>query len=297
LTEFAVDQAPDWAGSAEVVVVEEYKIAAAFSALAVVVTTYGLAAPSADAEERAVPRKFQVVQLNLCGHQVNRGDCFDRPGSGGAMTPRKKRNEAVRVIRARDPNAVTLNEVCADDVRRIARRTNYEGRFAPVKNVSRCSKGRGWWGIAVMARNFSARDVLRGHLLRGLEGESNNRWICATTASRVMVCTSHLKYGAHSSDPDAVQINERQCGRLKDLLENRRPAVVFGGDVNRYGSDGACRKDSMWGRSDWDSNEGTAGLQHIYVDDWAFDPVADHGWVRDMSSTDHPAFGVRMRRG
>lgn len=274
-----------------------YKVVAAVGAFAAAVAAYGFAVPSANAEARAVPQRFQIVQMNLCGHQVNLGKCFNRPGSGKAMTPRKKRNEAVRIIKARNPNAVTLNEVCVRDARRIADRTNnYELRFTPVKSVSRCSKGRGRWGIALLAKNFNGTKVFRGRLPEG-PTNSHNRWMCAKTASKVLVCTSHLHYGAHADDPDDVRTNEVQCNRLKRrVLTNRRPPVVFGGDVNRHASDGVCRKDSMWGRSDWDTDMGTARLQHIYVDKWAFDPVADHGWVRDMTSTDHPAFGVKMRR-
>ncbi|MGH3359800.1 MAG: endonuclease/exonuclease/phosphatase family protein [Nocardioidaceae bacterium] len=264
---------------------------ALLGALALAVTAglvTGSVARAGGADRHAVsagataPKPFTVIQLNLCLHQRNLGKCFDRPGSGGAMTPRAKRDEAVQVIQDRRPNAVTLNEVCLDDLRAIHRRTGYEWRFTATKRrLAPCSDGRGRFGIALLARGFEGPRVDRWRY-GGVTGYG--RWgMCARTAGHVLLCTSHLEPGSPMA----------QCKKLRRELSHRELPVVFGGDVNRKGDRRACRTRSLWVRRNFMADQ-LPGIQHVYGTAAAFAAAAS-GAARHMHSTNHGAFIVRMR--
>lgn len=251
-----------------------------------VVAPAGSGLPSGPVESSGVkvPRRLTVVQLNLCLHQRHLGRCYDRPGSGGPRTPRAKRDEAVRIIERIRPDSVTLNEVCSRDVRRIARRTGYERRFTTTeRRGARCSERRGRFGIALLARRFHGPRVERWSYN---DVSVPGRWgMCARTAGDVLLCTSHLEPGS----PGA------QCGKLRRKLSRRRLPVVFGGDVNRRGDRPACRGRRSWVRRDFMADQ-IPGVQHVYGTATAFRPVGAQGSVRHLSSTDHSAFVVGMRR-
>src|SRR3954449_3290862 len=92
---------------------------------------------------------FTLIQMNLCLSGL--ADCYAK-----VAYPAGVRDAVTRIDQAQ-PNAVTLNEACRNDVVHIARRTGYHMRFSRVlyrgKRL-RCSRpaGRGLFGDAVLTK-------------------------------------------------------------------------------------------------------------------------------------------------
>jgi endonuclease/exonuclease/phosphatase family metal-dependent hydrolase len=208
-------------------------------------------AASPDVASAAGHRRFTLLQMNLCLSGL--AACIRYPEAVG---------EAVAVIRAQRPNAVTLNEVCERDVARIAARTGYHRRFTTVPYQGGplpCSNPprRGVFGNAVLTRGpvtrsvdgrFSAQDVLE-----------QRRWLCVTTARPVTVCTTHLE--ARTSRATR-EIRRRQCAELREVLARsaRRGPTIAAGDINGHRS---CAPRSMWTRTDHRATN-KPGIQHAY---------------------------------
>ena len=88
---------------------------------------------------------FDVLQVNLCNSGV--ADCYtggERPVAATSA-----------IIQERTPDVVTVNEVCAKDITRLARETGYHPEFVAAGDEStgqpyRCTEGRGDYGIATL---------------------------------------------------------------------------------------------------------------------------------------------------
>lgn len=100
---------------------------------------------------------FVVLQLNLCNGGFS--PCF----SGG----KRSVDSAIALINDRQPDVVTLNEICARDITRMAQETGYRWQFMPVGTKGsgapyQCSDGRGDYGIAVISnpKRGAARDAV-----------------------------------------------------------------------------------------------------------------------------------------
>jgi endonuclease/exonuclease/phosphatase family metal-dependent hydrolase len=238
------------------------------------------APPSPEALSPARDRRFSLLQMNLCLSGL--ASCLQYPESV---------REATAVIRARRPNAVTLNEVCARDVATIAARTGYHRRFTTVPYQGRplpCRSpaGRGVFGNAVLVRGtvsgsadgrYAAQDPLE-----------QRRWLCVTTVRPLTVCTTHLEAQLSLS---TIAIRHRQCAELADVLavRARRGPTIAAGDVNGFDS---CAPAGMWTRTDRSAPQ-KPGLQHAYGSAARLrNPAA--GIIR-AASTDHDFLLVTAR--
>jgi endonuclease/exonuclease/phosphatase family metal-dependent hydrolase len=209
-------------------------------------------AASTDGASTARRTAYSVLQMNLCLSGL----------SGCQRYPRVVR-EAIRVIRARRPNAVTLNEVCRRDVARIAELTGYRARFATVLYrgrplACRSPRGRGVFGNAVLTKAVVTASVDRR--FRAQSDQEKRRWLCVATRGRqVTVCTTHLSPRGSSR---ARAANRRQCAEFARVLaaRARRGPTIAAGDINRHGG---CAPAGMWSRAD-DRAAQKPGLQHAY---------------------------------
>jgi endonuclease/exonuclease/phosphatase family metal-dependent hydrolase len=239
------------------------------------------AASAADTASTARRTPYSVLQMNLC-----------LSGLAGCQRYPRVVREAIRVIRARRPNAVTFNEVCKRDVARIAQRTGYRARFATVLYRGgplpcRSPRGRGVFGNAVLVKAAITGSVDRR--FRAQADPEKRRWLCvATGGRRVTVCTTHL---SSRGSARARAANRRQCAEFADVLaaRARRGPTIAAGDINRHGS---CAPAGMWTRTDERAAQ-KPGIQHAYGNRRYFRrPVAR---VVHARFTDHDYLHVRAR--
>ncbi len=221
------------------------------SAVSLAVTPVAVAAPTATTAP-SVP--YSVLQMNLC--LSGAAGCY-----GGTEYP-KVVDEAIDVIDARQPNAVTFNEACSGDIARIAAETGYHMRFATViyrgePFSCRNPGGRGVFGNAVITKEAITDSDDQAFVTQS--GSEERRWLCVDTARQVGVCTTHLS--TRGSDA-ARAANDGQCAEFGTILAARaeRVPTIAAGDINRY--DG-CAPDGMWARTDADAEQ-LPGIQHAY---------------------------------
>ncbi|WP_107767504.1 endonuclease/exonuclease/phosphatase family protein [Nocardioides terrigena] len=221
----------------------------------------------------AASSSFMVVQMNLCLSGL--AGCFDATGYPDIL------GDAARRIQAAGPNVVTVNEACRRDAIRIARRTDYDVHFAPVRYAGAplpCVDpgGRGLFGLAVLTRRPIVRSESKAFVAQAELEE--RRWLCVSTDDGVDVCTAHLE-NPDSSRADAA--NDAQCAELRRVLTRRASRLVlFGGDLNRRRS---CAPLGSWSRTDATSDR-LPGVQHVYGSPAFEDPVAR---VRPWRFSDH----------
>lgn len=197
---------------------------------------------------------LSLLQMNLCLSGV--AGCF-----GDTRYPRVV-EEAIGVITARGPDAVTFNEACSGDVARIAHETGYHVRFAAVlvrDRPLRCVDpgGRGVFGNAVITRRTIHGSA--GRAFAAQAGGEERRWVCVETARQVDVCTAHLTTRGSGM---ARTANAGQCVEFAAVLALRdeHGPVLTAGDFNRR--DG-CVPAGMSARSDTRAEQ-LPGRQHGY---------------------------------
>jgi endonuclease/exonuclease/phosphatase family metal-dependent hydrolase len=226
---------------------------------------------------------YTLMQMNVCLSGL--ADC-DRTARYPAVV-----EEAVALIRNVRPDAITFNEACETDVRRIARRTGYHARFSRVPYrgvVLGCVNpgGRGLFGDSVLTKDAIEQTDNRD--FEAQAGLERRRWLCVTTRADVDVCTAHL----NTRSADEIAGNDAQCRELAAMLARRAAAraVVFGGDVNRRDS---CAPDGVWTRTDTSARQ-SPGLQHVYGNAALRSPSAE---VLPATHTDHDVLLVHARLG
>ena len=197
---------------------------------------------------------LSLLQMNLCLSGV--AGCF-----GDTRYPRVV-EEAIGVIAAHRPDAVTFNEACSADVDRIAHETGYHVRFAAVLVRDRpllCVDpgGRGVFGNAVITRRTIRGSA--GRAFAAQAGGEERRWICVETARRVDVCTAHLSTRGSRM---ARTANAGQCVEFAAVLglRDEQGPVLAAGDFNRR--DG-CVPAGMSAQSDARAEQ-LPGRQHGY---------------------------------
>lgn len=236
----------------------------------------------------AVPRQpLQLLQLNLCAS-----------GQAGCFTGRSIA-EADTVIRATAPDVVTLNEVCAGDVRTLGRvladvrRGEVTSAFIaapdrPSGEPTRCRDGQEY-GIGLLAYIPATAE---GHTYRGAYPMQDRTdpeervWLCVHATNRFHACTTHLA----SQNPPVAQA---QCRHLLTVTipglharDGYDPTVVAGDFNLRYGAAPDLRPcvPDGWFRL------GDGGLQHILAtDDFT---VRSTRWIDMRRTTDHPGLFV-----
>lgn len=238
---------------------------------------------TATAVERRPGPPYTLLQMNLCLSGL--AGCY-----GGTEYP-KVVEEAIDQVIDTDPNAVSLNEACSGDVERIAAETGYDMRFATVIYRGQplpCTRpgGRGVFGNAVLTNETIKTSTDQAFAAQS--GVEERRWICATTARSITVCSTHLS--TRGSDA-ARAANDAQCAELRTVLatnDSHRP-TIFAGDVNRQDS---CAPATMWTLTDADAEQ-APGIQHSYGSSEDFlTPVAE---IAPATYTDHDFLVARAR--
>jgi endonuclease/exonuclease/phosphatase family metal-dependent hydrolase len=217
---------------------------------------------------------YQLLQMNLC--LSGQAGCYSQATYPSIL------DEATGQIADRDPEAVTLNEVCSADVVELAERTGYEFSFAAVDYGGAplpCidPRGRGLFGIAVLTKEDIRSSQDRAFAVQADPEE--RRWLCATTESAISVCTAHLSTRYTSVERVA---NNAECRELRSVLARHQEAgtTLFGGDLNRQDP---CAPPTMWTSRDTSATQ-APGVQHIYgtpsVQEWSTS-------VDEATYTDH----------
>ena len=230
----------------------------------------------------AVPRSaYTLVQMNLC--LSGRAACFPRVRYPLGVS------DAVDLIRRSRADAVTLDEVCRDDVGEIAASAGLHARFAAVPYadgpVPCVDPGRrGGYGIAVLTK--APIETTAGGAYAEQDVVEQRHWLCVTTAPTTL-CGTHLEV----RDRDSTEaVNDAQCGQLAEVLERLAAdgPVVAGGDMNR---DSPCSAPGMRVATDADAAQ-APGKQHVYT---TADLVGAGAWTVPMAHTDHDALVVTIR--
>ena len=169
------------------------------------------------------PSDLTVLQMNLCNS-----------GWAGCYTGRSLA-EAASVIRARDPDVVTLNEICRGDVNSLVRTLGSARRVAAFQPaIDRrtgepvlCRDGEPY-GIGLLSRPPEARTVASGGIYPTQDPSSPEAraWLCAPASSGGSVCTTHL---ANANPLIALA----QCRYLFTIVASAlQGPVVVAGDFN-----------------------------------------------------------------
>ncbi|MEV1142309.1 endonuclease/exonuclease/phosphatase family protein [Micromonospora sp. NPDC049799] len=200
--------------------------------VAVLLLTVAVAVPAGSTTaDTAGSTSLRVLQMNLCNS--GRAGCYTGRSVAGA----------VEVIRAEEPDVVSLNEICRDDVQPL-RRALADVRVGgtvvsafqaagdrPSGDATRCRNGQPY-GIGLLV--FTPR---RGHVVHAgihptqdLADPEERAWLCVS-ATVVHACTTHL----------AAFSTAAALGQCRHLFDTVLPAVrstdpsrplVLGGDLN-----------------------------------------------------------------
>jgi endonuclease/exonuclease/phosphatase family metal-dependent hydrolase len=212
----------------------------------------GASAPSAGTAPRT---SYSLLQMNLCLSGM--AECFDHTEYPKVV------EDAIDVIAAREPSAVTFNEACSGDIVRIAEQTRYRMRFAPVLVRGHrlpCvdPAGRGVFGNAVITKATIDDSADRAFSAQ-IGGGERRRWICVQTVRQVTVCTAHLS--TRGSDAARAE-HQRQCAELAAVVASQHAhgPVIAAGDINHRRS---CAPAGVWALSDRRASQ-LPGRQHSY---------------------------------
>ncbi len=246
--------------------------------------------PATPADPQATP--VRVLQLNLCSSGI--AACYT-----GRST-----EEAAAVIRAENPDLVTLNEVCQDDVSTLERALAdvvpggaVVSAFQAARNGRtgdpyRCRNGQ-QYGIGIVSRWPSVPGSSAGggiYPAQDREDPEERAWLCLDAAATpaVAVCTTHLAYTKR-------EIAVAQCrylfGTVVAELRARDGAapLVLGGDLN-LGSGDSPDLESCLPAGSALADDG--GQQHVVATP---ELVVDSSRTIDLrGTTDHPGLLVTL---
>lgn len=220
---------------------------------------------------------FDVLQLNLC--HSGAADCY----AGG-----KSIDSGIAAIVDRRPDVVTLNEICASDITKMAHETGYRSTFAPVgmkgSGPYPCSDGRGDYGVAVLTNpdhGAAGANVVKRQF-DAQDGSNEQRVLLCVPYSGFSACTTHL-----SAQDGAVAA--AQCEELTGVASGFATPKVIGGDFNlTYGGNPdvqGCVPDG-WFRKGDDS------VQHVFAERFGFERVEK----LPIDGSDHPGLLVELTR-
>jgi Endonuclease/Exonuclease/phosphatase family len=267
----------------------------AIVALCLILAGGGMSASGAQMTASITAERVRVLQMNLCDSGI--APCY----SGRSVA------EAADVIRADDPDVVTLNEVCRDDVDELDRALSGvagspEGggvvvsAFKPAGDrrtagAFHCLNGQPY-GIGLLVRipAYRGYTTYSGiYPTQDLDDPEERAWLCLYAIGNFYACTTHL---ANTSATVALD----QC---EYLLHTAIPAVrqrdgayeptVLGGDLN-LGLAGpqdvrACVPHGYLRRGD-------GGVQYVLATT-DFSLSSDRSIAMD-GTTDHPGLFVAL---
>lgn len=229
-----------------------------------------LSAPSA-----AAAQDYRVLQLNLC-HSGANTSCFN-----GDNTIQ----EALSVISAQQPQAVSLNEVCRGDIARLAPAMgNGFSTFAPARRPDgtsvRCNNGDEY-GNGLLFRSTGGTSF-SGVYASQDSGSERRVYVCAEFAD-VIGCSTHL---SNNSESVAMAQCKAAIAMLHDRAASGKPTFLAGDFNLKYAP--------IFGQNVQDCNaspffrKGDGSVQHVFAANMTFTQTS----VGDMTYTDHPSLLV-----
>lgn len=255
------------------------------AALGALLACVGFALPTASnahATDAARPRAAApvgVLQLNVC--HSGKADCYT--GDDRAI------NAGIAAIQQRGPAMVTLNEVCANDITTMTKRTGYHAEFTPAGRKGsgpyQCSDGRGDYGVAILAHpdlGAPSGQVVERRYTAQDGGDEQRVMLCAPFSS-ISACTTHLS----AADP---AVAAEQCRELTAVATGLGRPTVIGGDLNlTHGGNPDVQEcvPAGWFR------KGDGSVQHVLASgDFGFERAEN----MPIDGTDHPGFLVELTR-
>jgi hypothetical protein len=248
-------------------------------ALTLAVTGSLVTVSPAGAVAESAPQEYRVLQLNLCHSGVNTS-CFN-----GAATLAEARD----VINSTQPQVVSLNEICANDVPQLAPSMgNGFATFAPARRPDgtpvRCTNGDEY-GNGLIFRSTAAGTVFSAQYANQDSGTEKRVYVCAEFAD-IMGCSTHLSTTGNVAMAQCksaiAMLRARGAGGKPTFLAgdfNLRYAPLFGLDVQDCNASPFFRK-------------GDGAVQHIFAAGLGFQRTQ----VIGMRNTDHPALLVVLTR-
>ncbi|WP_248960039.1 endonuclease/exonuclease/phosphatase family protein [Sphaerisporangium perillae] len=227
----------------------------------------------------AAAQEYRVLQLNLCHSGVNTS-CYN-----GAATLQEARD----VISAKQPQVVSLNEICKNDVPQLTGAMgNGYSTFAPARRPDgtpvRCTNGDEY-GNGLIFRSATVGTAFSGVYATQDSGSEKRVYVCAEFADLVG-CSTHL------STTGSVAM--AQCKAAIAMLRDRAAAgkpTFLAGDFN-------LKYAPLFGPNVQDCNsapffrKGDGSVQHIFAANMGFTRTE----VTSMRYTDHPALLVALTR-
>lgn len=174
---------------------------------------------AAPAQAAPTPAPYTVTTLNMHGGTDAKGG-----GNGGRIAP--VRSDVLRVVRAQQPDALALQELCRGQFRALRvslKRRGYVGTYTATNTRAKCVTGV---ALFVKAPRLAWRDsypLPRGDNAATARGNHPRRLLCASAPNGPRVCAVHLTPG----DPDRTRQLQR-VGELARALD----LDVLAGDFN-----------------------------------------------------------------
>lgn len=232
----------------------------------------------------------RVLQMNLCNS--GRAACY----SGGRAV-----NRADALIREHQPDMVSLNEVCRDDLV-VLRRAMSDGSPAtevasafmaatdrPSQAPVRCRNGQDFGdGVLVVVSPRAASSRVHGGVypVQDADDPEGRVWVCVEVGTRFSGCTTHA-----TSHSRAVAL--QQCRHLLGTVvpgiarSDGAGPVVLGADLN-LPADGAPNPQSCLPSGYQRADDG--GLQDVVVGPGV--EVRSRSVIDMQGATDHPGLLV-----
>ncbi|MFC4122786.1 endonuclease/exonuclease/phosphatase family protein [Nonomuraea zeae] len=244
-----------------------------FVILIAAVSMVSVAPPAGAAQE------YRVLQLNLCHSGVNTS-CYN-----GAATIQ----EANAVIVAKQPQVVSLNEICRNDLPQLAAAMgNGFSTFAPARRPDgtpvRCTNGDEY-GNGLIFRSTAVGAVTSGVYATQDSGSEKRVYVCAEFTD-LIGCSTHLS----TTGSVAMAQCKSAIAMLRDKALAGKPTFLAGDFNLKYAP--------LIGPNVQDCNaspffrKGDGSVQHVFA--------ANMGYARTetvgMRYTDHPALQVVLTR-
>jgi hypothetical protein len=265
-------------------------------------TVHNAATATTNPDQKSGRGILTVEQLNMCmwGSTFTR-DCFpnsvnasQNPSAWTAMeesVASAKRESIKTQIRRHNPDIITINEGCLNDLTQVAADTGYKIVSYETGRGRKCTVNRGISVNAILSRIVDSAGP-HGYM----SADSFRSFVCAHVhtanfPTSVQICTAHLSL--QSQVP-----YQSDCDKLTNVLNQGSTTAfsLFAGDVNRGRSDPSnCAPSRFHGLKDrlYSGTSATDGLQHIYYSAnglWR----GSCGWAYDVENTDHKGFLLEL---